>query len=69
MFGMGVPELIVILFIIVLIVLPFWKILTKAGYPGWWSISQITPIGIIVLFYLAFSKWPIQKKLEELKRN
>jgi hypothetical protein len=43
----------------VLIVLPFWKICTKAGFPGALSLLMIVPIANIVLpFYIAFAEWP-----------
>jgi uncharacterized membrane protein YhaH (DUF805 family) len=70
MFGIGLPELIIIAVIGIVIVLPFWKILTKAGFSGWWSLIMLIPIiGILTLFYLAFAEWPIQRELNKLKNN
>ena len=71
MFGIGLPELVVILFMGVIIgvfvVLPFWKIFSKAGFSGWWSLSQFVPIlNIIALFYLAFAEWPIHREFRRL---
>jgi hypothetical protein len=44
--------------LIVLVVLPYWKIFSKAGFPGWISISQLIPVlNIIILYYVAYSKW------------
>ncbi len=69
-FGPGPYELLVILFIIMggiivaaLTVIPFWKICTKAGFPGPLSLLMIVPIANIILpFYIAFSEWPALKK-------
>jgi uncharacterized membrane protein YhaH (DUF805 family) len=70
MFGIGLPELIIIAVIGIVVVLPFWKILTKAGFSGWWSLIMLIPIiGILTLFYLAFAEWPIQRELNKLKNN
>ena len=70
MFGgkIGFPELVVLLFILVIILLPYWKIFQKAGYSGWLAICMFIPIvNIVVLFWFAFSKWPIQVQLERLR--
>ena len=61
--GLGIAEIIVILFIGVIFILPFWKIFTKAGFPGWLSLLLMLPIAnIIILFYIAFAEWPALKK-------
>lgn len=40
-------------------VLPFWRICTKAGFPGPVSPLMLIPlVNIIVLFYIAFAEWP-----------
>ena len=59
----GIYELIVIavmlLVVILLNVLPFWKICTKAGFPGALSLLMLVPIAnIVFLFYIAFAEWP-----------
>ncbi len=54
--------------VVVFTVLPFWKILSKAGYAGALSLLMLIPIAnIVILFVLAFSKWPIEHRLEELQ--
>ena len=43
----------------VLIVLPFWKICSRAGFPGALSLLMLVPVGNIILpFYIAFARWP-----------
>ncbi len=57
--GFGLVQLIFMLVWIILIVLPFWKITSKAGYSGWLSLLILIPLAnIIFLYFLAFSKWP-----------
>jgi hypothetical protein len=42
-----------------LTVIPFWKICSKAGFPGALSLLMLVPIANIVLpFYVAFAQWP-----------
>jgi len=71
--GIGAQEL-VLLFLIFLIwvalLIPYWKIFTKAGFPGWYSFSQVIPIlNVIVLYFLAFTEWPVHRKLNQMKQN
>jgi len=64
----------VIIFLVVVInlisVLIFCKIFSKAGYH--WALGLLTLVPIIngfVPFYLAFSDWPAQKELRELRQR
>ncbi len=42
---------------------PMIAIIRKAGYSGWWVITQIIPVVNIVFFLIfAFKKWPVQKR-------
>ena len=42
-----------------IVVLPFWRICTKAGYSGWLSLLVVIPVANLILFYfLGFSEWP-----------
>jgi hypothetical protein len=44
--------------VIPLMVLPFWKIFGKAGFPPALSILILVPLAnIIVLYYVAFAQW------------
>ena len=59
MFPNEAVELVMIALIALTIVVPFWKIFSKAGFRGWLSLSLIVPVlNLIVLYYLAFAEWP-----------
>jgi len=46
------------------------KIITKAGYSGWYVLTAFVPILNIVMFLVfAFGKWPIQTRLENAERG
>lgn len=61
--GISVWQVIIILLSIVLIVLPFWRIFTKAGYSGAWSLMMLIPLVNVIVFYVfAFSEWPALKE-------
>ncbi len=69
MFLPGIFELLVLVVIILVIIVPAWRIVSKTGYPGVLSLLFLVPVvSIIMLFVLAFSKWPIEKQLEESRR-
>lgn len=45
----GVPELLFLLVGGIIIILPLWKVFSKAGYPGALSLGMILPVVNIVL--------------------
>ena len=59
LFNIGVQEMIVLLAMAVLVVWPFWRIFSKAGFPGWLAIGMLFPlVNLILIFYLGFAEWP-----------
>ena len=58
----GPMEILVILIVMLVSVLPviaFWKICSKAGFPGVLGLLMIIPIANVILpLYLAFADWP-----------
>ncbi len=61
-FGL-IMGLIMCLIIMVLIILPYWFIFSKAGYSKWLSLLMGVPIvSIVMLYFLAFSTWPSQRE-------
>ncbi len=54
--------------IVVLFVVAYVKILTKAGYSGWWVLIGLVPlVGIVMFLVFAFSQWPVRRELEMLR--
>src|SRR5215467_15405755 len=65
----GLAEL-VILAVAGLCVWAYWRIFTKAGYPGAMGIMMLIPLlNVIMLFFLAFSEWPVLKELKALRER
>ena len=52
--SIGLPELVIPLAVgVILGILPFWKIFSKAGYPGIMGLAMLVRfLNIIMLFYL-----------------
>lgn len=52
--------------VVLLTVIPFWKICAKAGFPGALSLVILVPFGNSILpFYIAFAEWPALKGRRE----
>ena len=66
--SIGFPELIV-LSVVFFFIWPFWRIFTKAGYPGPMGIMMVPGLNAIMLLFLAFSEWSVLKELKALKQH
>jgi hypothetical protein len=65
--GLGVL-LFVYIAIAVLGIIAAVKVITKAGYSGWWILIAFVPIvGSIFVLVFAFSTWPITREVEMLR--
>jgi hypothetical protein len=43
----------------IIVIIPFWKIFQKAGFPPLLSLFVAVPIlNLLTLYYVAFSRWP-----------
>ena len=61
--SIGLPEILVIVAVAFLLaplrIIPFWKILSKAGYPGVLSLLWLVPVfNVVALWIFAFVDWP-----------
>ena len=51
--------------ILLLLVVAQVKVVTKAGYSGWWVLVAFVPVvGFIMMLVFAFSKWPVLQEVE-----
>ena len=51
---------IIILVCLLIILIPFWFILKKAGFSPWLTLINIVPMGTLILLYvLAFADWKV----------
>lgn len=54
--------------LIVLFVAAYVKIVTKAGYSGWWVLIGLVPVvGLVMFLVFAFSDWPALRELRRLR--
>jgi hypothetical protein len=51
---------IIILVCLLIVLIPFWFILKKAGFSPWLTLINLLPLGTLILLYvLAFSTWNV----------
>ena len=66
--GLVLFILIVSLASIIFAIIIYWRIVSKAGYNGAMSLLLFIPIvNLIMIIIFAFSEWPIQKELNQLR--
>lgn len=54
---------IIFVFWILGIFIPLWRIASKAGFSGAWSLLMWVPLlNIVLLWVFAFTKWPVQEQ-------
>jgi hypothetical protein len=62
------PQLLFLVVCGIIIVIPLWKVFSKAGYPGALSLGMMLPLlNIVLLYFLGFSEWPVLKELKTLR--
>ena len=53
-----VAGLIAVFVFLPVLIIPYWKIFSKAGFSGWLSLLILIPlVNLIVLYVVAFSEW------------
>jgi hypothetical protein len=57
--SLSIFHLLIVIVLGVLIVVPYWKIFPRAAWSKWMSLLMLIPVvNIIMLWVLAFKKWP-----------
>ena len=57
-------ELLLILIMSAVFLVAFWRIFSKAGFPGALSFLMLIPVvNVIMLFFLAFAEWPALRRV------
>ncbi len=62
--GMFAGHLLWMLLMAAVVVVPFWRICSKAGFSGWLSFLILIPmVNLVFLYFLAFSDWPANRRI------
>jgi hypothetical protein len=66
----GVPELLIITFCVVVVLIPAFRIARKLGYPSLLAVLVFLPFAnVLLLWLLAFIEWPIEREFRKLKEQ
>jgi len=66
--GFGLFIGIISIVTIILAIIIWWRIFSKAGYNGALGILMLVPIAnLVMILILAFAEWPIQAELNQLR--
>jgi dolichol kinase len=69
----GLTEILLIvtvclIFAIIFLLIPYWRIFEKAGFSPAFSLLMILPIvNLVMIYYLAFAEWPSLKQGQSVK--
>jgi hypothetical protein len=54
-------QLVILLLSLVVVIVPFWRLIGRLGYSPFLSLLLLLPfVNLGLLYYIAFSDWPIQ---------
>ena len=57
--GWTFGNLVFVIVLLILVVVPYWKLWTRTGHSGWWALLMLVPLAnLISLWVLAFKGWP-----------
>jgi uncharacterized membrane protein YhaH (DUF805 family) len=60
--SMSVWHWLIVLFWLVVVLVPGWRIATKAGFHGAWALLLLVPIvNLLIVWMFAFVRWPTER--------
>ena len=61
----AVIYLLILIGAVVVIAIPHYYIVKKAGYNGWMSLLYFIPfVGLVMMYVFAFSEWPVRRGMQ-----
>jgi uncharacterized membrane protein YhaH (DUF805 family) len=66
----GGVGLVIAIVVWLVVAIAYIRIIQKAGYSGWWILIGLVPVVNVIMFLVfAYSRWPVQRELDELRRR
>lgn len=57
-------EIFILVVAVIAVLIPAVVVLRRLGFSAWWAvIAPISPLNIIGLWILAFTKWPLERRI------
>ena len=68
--GIFQPTHLIVLLLLALLILPFWKIFSRAGFAGPLALLMVVPFAnVIVLFVVAYGRWRVAPEDARISPN
>ena len=56
-------HLVIFLVFALIFIIPYVKIIKKAGYSGWWVLTMFVPLlNLVMIWIFAFARWPVEER-------
>ncbi|HEY4164152.1 MAG TPA: hypothetical protein VGM59_13890 [Dongiaceae bacterium] len=63
--GFSVFHALILLVLVFVLLIPYVKIIKKAGYSSWWVLTLFIPlVNFIMLWVFAFARWPLEDRAD-----
>ena len=63
---MGLVQILILALVFIAAIIPAVIILRRLGFSPWWAIiAPISPLNIIGLWILAFTTWPVERRISQ----
>jgi hypothetical protein len=61
--SLSIWHVVIFLVMVAVFIIPYVKIIKKAGYSGWWVLTMFIPLlNFIMLWVFAFARWPVEER-------
>jgi bacteriorhodopsin len=61
--SLSIWHVVILLVMVAVFIIPYVKIIKKAGYSGWWVLTMFIPLlNFIMLWVFAFARWPVEER-------
>ena len=61
--GLSIFHWLIVIAVLLIYLVPAAKIVSKAGYSGWWCLILLVPlVNIIMIYVFAFADWPALRR-------
>jgi ABC-type glycerol-3-phosphate transport system permease component len=62
-YGLGFGDLLILMVPLIIVLIPAWRILRRAGFSGAWALLLVIPlVNLVAVYVFAFTDWPVERR-------